>query len=119
MSASASIQTPAPLPKPNPHTVILNLTLTLTFTLALALAPPSLSLSPSLSPLPSPSPRYFHEQTASLRFIFDKLCPADKKGIRHFEPSMHARLEKLGIATRDPSQVMTICHTLIFWLPAL
>lgn len=47
--------------------------------------------------------RYFHEQTASLNFIFGKLCPADKSGKRVFENSMVPRLKKLGIATRDPN----------------
>ena len=49
--------------------------------------------------------RIFHEATASTHFIFEKLCPADKHGTRKFEASMHARLEKLGIATRDPSKL--------------
>ena len=37
-----------------------------------------------------------------MQVLFDKLCPADKKGVRSFEPSMYARLAKLGITTRDP-----------------
>ena len=49
--------------------------------------------------------RIFHEATASTRFIFDKLCPPAKDGTRSFEPSMYARLDKLGIKTRDPSQL--------------
>ena len=47
--------------------------------------------------------RIFHERTASTKFIFDKLCPPQRDGSRAFEPSMHARLDKLGIATRDPT----------------
>ena len=46
--------------------------------------------------------RIFHEKTASTSFLLDKLCPPDRDGKRAFEPSMRARLEKLGIATRDP-----------------
>ena len=49
--------------------------------------------------------RIFHESTASTRFLFEKLCPTAKDGSRSFEPSMHARLEKLGITTRDPSKL--------------
>ena len=47
--------------------------------------------------------RIFHERTASTKFIFDKLCLLQRDGSRAFEPSMHARLDKLGIATRDPT----------------
>ena len=58
--------------------------------------------------------RIFHESTASVRFMFDKLCPPKKDGSRVFEGSMHARLQKLGIAERDPNkltpeQVETFC----------
>jgi len=49
--------------------------------------------------------RIFHEATASTNFIFDKLCPKKRDNSRAFEPSMHARLDKLGIKTRDPSQL--------------
>ena len=49
--------------------------------------------------------RIFHEATASTKFLFDKLCPPKKDGSRAFEPSMHARLQKLGIAARDPAKL--------------
>jgi len=51
--------------------------------------------------------RYFHEQTSSVRFIFDKLCPADKEGVRRFEESMLPRLAKLGITKTDPAALTT------------
>ena len=47
--------------------------------------------------------RYFHEKTASSKFLFDKLCPPDRNGQRVFEESMHARLAKLGLPATDPS----------------
>jgi len=50
--------------------------------------------------------RIFHEATASTKFIFDKLCPPKADGSRAFEDSMHARLDKLGITTRDPAKLM-------------
>ena len=71
--------------------------------------------------------RIFHERTASTSFLLDKLCPQvtgrrrrhhlcmttatshllhnslqDRDGKRAFEPSMRARLAKLGITTDDP-----------------
>ena len=46
--------------------------------------------------------RIFHEKTASTSFLLDKLCPQDRDGKRAFEPSMRARLAKLGITTDDP-----------------
>lgn len=49
--------------------------------------------------------RIFHERTSGLKTMFDKLCPEDKDGKRVFENSMIARLEKLGIQTRDPSKL--------------
>ena len=59
--------------------------------------------------------RIFHEATASDAFIFNKLCPPARDGTRTFEPSMHARLEKLGISTRSPNeltepQVKALCR---------
>ena len=47
--------------------------------------------------------RYFHECTASTSFLFDKLCPPGKGGVRQFEDSMKPRLAKLGITATDPS----------------
>mmetsp|Transcript_8713 Transcript_8713/g.22734 ORF Transcript_8713/g.22734 Transcript_8713/m.22734 type:complete len:686 (+) Transcript_8713:28-2085(+) len=47
--------------------------------------------------------RYFHERTASTKFMFDKLCPPDKEGKRVFEESMLPRLRKLGLPTSDPA----------------
>jgi len=49
--------------------------------------------------------RIFHESTASTSFLWNKLCPADSRGVRSFEPSMHARLAKLGISSRDPNKL--------------
>ena len=52
--------------------------------------------------------RIFHEATAlTTKFIFDKLCPLKRDGKTRtpFEPSMYARLEKLGITTRDPNKL--------------
>lgn len=46
--------------------------------------------------------RHYHERTASVNFLFERLCPKDKTGKRSFEGSMIPRLEKLGIVTRDP-----------------
>uniref|UniRef100_A0A7S1RI50 formate--tetrahydrofolate ligase n=1 Tax=Alexandrium catenella TaxID=2925 RepID=A0A7S1RI50_ALECA len=49
--------------------------------------------------------RYYHENSSSADGIFKRLCPADKAGNRSFEPSMYARLEKLGLAHKkhDPN----------------
>lgn len=48
--------------------------------------------------------RYYHENTSTPMGIWSRLCPKDKAGKRHFETSMHARLEKLGLAHKkhDP-----------------
>ncbi len=37
--------------------------------------------------------------------LFNALCPADKKGVRRFSPSMLRRLKKLGIAKTDPNEL--------------
>ncbi|CAJ1398469.1 unnamed protein product [Effrenium voratum] len=49
--------------------------------------------------------RYYHENSSSAKFIWSRLCPADKSGKRQFEPSMYARLEKLGLSHKkhDPN----------------
>jgi len=51
--------------------------------------------------------RYYHENTSTPPSIFKKLCPPDKAGKRHFEPSMHARLEKIGLGHKkdDPDSL--------------
>ena len=37
--------------------------------------------------------------------LFNALCPADKKGVRRFSPSMIRRLKKLGIEKTDPNEL--------------
>ncbi len=37
--------------------------------------------------------------------LFNALCPADKKGVRRFSPSMLRRLKKLGIEKTDPNEL--------------
>ncbi|NLA79428.1 MAG: formate--tetrahydrofolate ligase [Chloroflexi bacterium] len=49
--------------------------------------------------------RMFHESTQSDKALFNRLCPADKKGNRKFAPSMIGRLERLGITERDPNKL--------------
>jgi len=51
--------------------------------------------------------RYYHENTSTPKGLWDRLCPLDKNGKRHFEPSMHARLEKLGLSHKinDPDSL--------------
>lgn len=46
--------------------------------------------------------RMFHESTQSDTALFNRLCPKDKKGKRHFSVSMQGRLKKLGITETDP-----------------
>ena len=46
--------------------------------------------------------RMFHESTQSDLALFNRLCPKDKKGKRHFSVSMQGRLKKLGITETDP-----------------
>lgn len=46
--------------------------------------------------------RMFHESTQSDHALFNRLCPKDKKGKRHFSVSMQGRLKKLGITETDP-----------------
>eukprot|EP00929_Paragymnodinium_shiwhaense_P001967 TRINITY_DN102173_c0_g1_i1.p1 TRINITY_DN102173_c0_g1~~TRINITY_DN102173_c0_g1_i1.p1 ORF type:complete len:653 (-),score=179.00 TRINITY_DN102173_c0_g1_i1:75-2033(-) len=51
--------------------------------------------------------RYYHENSSTWKGIFAKLCPEDKNGKRCFEPSMYARLEKLGLSDKkdDPDKL--------------
>ncbi|MCL4560769.1 MAG: formate--tetrahydrofolate ligase [Chloroflexi bacterium] len=51
--------------------------------------------------------RMFHENGVSDETLFDRLCPKDKKGKRHFGRAMAGRLKKLGITTDDPEQLTT------------
>ncbi len=47
--------------------------------------------------------RMMHESQQDDTKLFDALCPADKKGVRKFSPTMLRRLKKLGINKTDPS----------------
>ncbi len=50
--------------------------------------------------------RAFHESNQpDDEKLFNALCPADKKGQRHFAPAMLRRLEKLGIHKTDPNEL--------------
>ena len=49
--------------------------------------------------------RMFHESSQSDRALFDRLCPMDKHGKRHFSVGMQARLRKLGITETDPEKL--------------
>ncbi len=50
--------------------------------------------------------RMLHEAEAgSGEAMFERLCPADKNGNRHFSPTMLRRLQKLGIAKTDPHEL--------------
>ncbi len=51
--------------------------------------------------------RMFHESTQSDNALFDRLCPEDKHGKRHFSVGMQGRVRKLGITTDDPD-VLTL-----------
>eukprot|EP00930_Biecheleria_cincta_P053947 TRINITY_DN3977_c0_g3_i1.p1 TRINITY_DN3977_c0_g3~~TRINITY_DN3977_c0_g3_i1.p1 ORF type:complete len:699 (+),score=156.46 TRINITY_DN3977_c0_g3_i1:264-2099(+) len=48
--------------------------------------------------------RWYHENSSTPKGIWNRLCPVDKFGKRQFEPSMYARLEKLGLGHKkhDP-----------------
>ena len=46
--------------------------------------------------------RMFHESTQTDLGLFNRLCPKDKKGKRHFSVGMQGRLKKLGITETDP-----------------
>mmetsp|Transcript_71767 Transcript_71767/g.226742 ORF Transcript_71767/g.226742 Transcript_71767/m.226742 type:complete len:628 (+) Transcript_71767:281-2164(+) len=49
--------------------------------------------------------RNFHENTQSDAALFNRLCPPDKAGKRHFAPVMMKRLAKLGIDKTDPDDL--------------
>lgn len=51
--------------------------------------------------------RMFHEATQSDEALFNRLCPPETDGSRHFAPIMLRRLKKLGITTTttDPNQL--------------
>jgi len=48
--------------------------------------------------------RWYHENSSTAKGIWNRLCPVEKDGKRRFEPSMYARLEKLGLGHKkhDP-----------------
>jgi len=46
--------------------------------------------------------RMFHESSQSDTALFNRLCPKDKKGKRHFARGMSGRLARLGITETDP-----------------
>src|SRR5665811_201661 len=46
--------------------------------------------------------RMFHESQQTDKALFDRLCPKNKKGQRHFGVGMQGRLKKLGITETDP-----------------
>ncbi len=46
--------------------------------------------------------RMMHESQQSDTALFNRLCPKDKKGQRHFAVGMQGRLKKLGITETDP-----------------
>ncbi len=46
--------------------------------------------------------RIFHESRQSDQALFNRLCPKDKHGKRHFARGMMGRLKKLGFNTEDP-----------------
>ncbi len=49
--------------------------------------------------------RMHHESYQTDDKLFDRLCPANKKGERHFSPIMLRRLKKLGINKTDPNEL--------------
>ena len=49
--------------------------------------------------------RMLHETMQDDTKLFDALCPPDKKGERHFSPSMLRRLKKLGIDKTNPNDL--------------
>ncbi|MEL7637028.1 MAG: formate--tetrahydrofolate ligase [Anaerolineaceae bacterium] len=49
--------------------------------------------------------RMFHESSQSDIALFNRLCPKDKKGKRHFARGMMGRLAKLGITETDPDKL--------------
>lgn len=49
--------------------------------------------------------RLHHESYQSDEQLFDRLCPPDKQGKRHFTPIMMRRIRKLGIDKSDPEEL--------------
>jgi formyltetrahydrofolate synthetase len=49
--------------------------------------------------------RMFHEAQQSDAALFNRLCPPDKHGKRHFAIGMLGRLQKLGITESDPEKL--------------
>ena len=49
--------------------------------------------------------RILHESGATDEQMFNRLCPADKKGKRRFGPGLLGRLEKLGIQKTEPDEL--------------
>ncbi len=49
--------------------------------------------------------RILHESGATDEQMFNRLCPADKKGKRRFGPGLLGRLAKLGIQKGDPDEL--------------
>jgi methylenetetrahydrofolate dehydrogenase (NADP+)/methenyltetrahydrofolate cyclohydrolase/formyltetrahydrofolate synthetase len=49
--------------------------------------------------------RMMHEAQQDDEKLFNALCPPDKKGKRHFSPTMLRRLKRLGIDKIDPSDL--------------
>lgn len=49
--------------------------------------------------------RIFHESNMSDERLFDRFCPEDKKGKRHFPREMYPRLKKLGIDKENPEDL--------------
>lgn len=49
--------------------------------------------------------RIFHEADQSDKGLFERLCPPDKAGNRHFAPIMLRRLRKLGIDKTNPNDL--------------
>ncbi|MEA4812826.1 MAG: formate--tetrahydrofolate ligase [Anaerolineaceae bacterium] len=49
--------------------------------------------------------RMFHESQQGDKALFDRLCPADKKGKRHFALGMQGRLKRMGITETDPDKL--------------
>jgi len=49
--------------------------------------------------------RMMHESTQGDEALFEALCPVNREGKRRFSATMVKRLEKLGIAARDPEDL--------------
>lgn len=49
--------------------------------------------------------RIFHESSQSDKALFNRLCPANKQGVKSFSPIMFKRLKKLGISKTKPEEL--------------